>query len=77
MIDGIFLIALVRGIAIKTQEANEVANLLYKENFTRYGAPRTLACDRGQHLMKKIVPILCKIVRLPDISQVHIIHKVL
>lgn len=61
-------------LPLKTQEATEVANLLYKENGTRYGAPRTLACDRGKNFMSKIVQILCKMFRLPDMSQVHNYH---
>lgn len=48
-------------LPMKTQEATEVAHLLYKEIFTRYGAPRTLVSDRGQNFMSNIVQILCKI----------------
>lgn len=36
---------------MRTQEATEVGYLLYKEIFTRYGAPRTLVSDRGQTFM--------------------------
>lgn len=46
---------------MKTQEATEVAQLLYKEIVTRYEAHRTLVSDRGQNFMSKIVQILCKI----------------
>ena len=46
---------------MKTQGATEVAYLLYKEIFTRYGAPRTLVSDRGQNLISKVVQALCKI----------------
>lgn len=46
---------------MRTQEATEVAYLLYKEIFTRYGAPRTLVSDRGQNFMSKVVQLLCKI----------------
>lgn len=48
-------------LPMRTQEATEVAYLLYKEIFTRYGAPRTLVSDRGQHFMSKVVQLLCKI----------------
>lgn len=44
----------------KTQGATVVAHVLYKENFTRYGAPRTLISDRGQNSMSKIVQALSK-----------------
>lgn len=46
---------------MRTQEATEVGYLLYKEIFTRYGAPRTLVSDRGQTFMSKVVQLLCKI----------------
>lgn len=42
-------------LPMRTQEATEVAYLLYKEIFTRYGAPRILVSDRGQNVMSKIV----------------------
>jgi hypothetical protein len=48
-------------LPMKTQEATEVAQLLYKEIFTRYGAPRTLVSDRGQNFMSNVVQALCKI----------------
>ena len=34
---------------LKTQEATEIANVLYKEIFTRYGAPRTIISDRSEY----------------------------
>jgi hypothetical protein len=40
---------------LKTQEAQEIADILYSEMFTRYGACRTLVSDRGQNFLSKIV----------------------
>ena len=44
-------------LPMKTQEATEVAYLLYKEIL---GTPRTLVSDRGQNFMSKVVQALCK-----------------
>ena len=46
---------------LKTQEATEIANVLYKEVFTRYGAPRTIISDRGKNFMSKLISALCEI----------------
>ena len=46
---------------LKTQEAQEIADILYSEIFTRYGACRSLVSDRGQNFLSKIVSILCKL----------------
>ena len=46
---------------LKTQEATEIANVLYKEIFTRYGAPRTIISDRGKNFMSNLVSALCEI----------------
>ena len=50
-------------LPMKTQGATEVAYLhvLYKEIFTRYGAPITLVRDRGQNFISKVVQASCKI----------------
>lgn len=42
-------------------EAKEVAEVLFSEIFSRYGAPRTLVSDRGQNFMSKLVQALCKL----------------
>lgn len=46
---------------MRTHEATENVHLLYRDIFTRYGAPRTLVSDRAHNFMSKIVQILCKI----------------
>jgi len=46
---------------MKTMEAREVADLLVKEVFTRYGAPRTLLTDRGRQFTSKLVNAICEI----------------
>ena len=55
-------------IPTKTQEAKEVAEVLYRDIFTRYGAPHTLVSDRGRNFMSTLVQALCT---LFDIKRVH------
>lgn len=45
----------------KSQEAVEIAMTLYREIFTRYGAPHVLVSDRGQNFLSKIVQALCEL----------------
>lgn len=46
---------------MRTQEAKEVADILYNEIFTRYGAPSTIVSDRGRNFMSKLVNALCEL----------------
>ena len=55
-------------IPTKTQKAEEVAEVLYREIFTRYGAPKVLVSDRGRNFMSGLVNALCS---LFDIKRVH------
>lgn len=50
--------------AMRTQEAAEVASILYNEIFTRYGAPRTIVSDRARNFMSKLVAALCEMFRV-------------
>ncbi|VDI18036.1 Hypothetical predicted protein [Mytilus galloprovincialis] len=45
---------------MKSQEAEEIANNLYSEIFTRYGACRYLVSDRHASNLSKLVNIVCK-----------------
>jgi hypothetical protein len=45
---------------MKTQEALEIADILFREIFTRYGAPKVLISDRGRNFMSKLVSALHK-----------------
>lgn len=45
---------------LATQEAKDIAEILYNEIFTRYGAPRTIVSDRGKNFMSKLVNALCE-----------------
>ena len=47
--------------ALPAADSKTVAKVLYSEIFTRYGAPRTLVSDRGQHFMSTLVKALCDI----------------
>jgi transposase InsO family protein len=46
---------------IRTQEATEVADILYKEIFTRFGPPDRIVSDRGQTFVSKLVNAICQI----------------
>lgn len=45
---------------MRTQEATEVASILYNEIFTRFGAPRCIVSDRGRQFMSKLIKALCE-----------------
>ena len=49
---------------MQTQEATEVALILYNEIFTRFGAPRCIVSDRGRQFMSKLVKALCEMFRV-------------
>ena len=53
---------------LKTQSAKETATVLYREVFTRYGAPKVLFSDRGKNFMSNLVKGLCE---LFEITQHH------
>ena len=46
---------------LRTQEATEVASVLYKEIFCRFGAPSCLVSDRGQNFLSKLIEALCEL----------------
>jgi hypothetical protein len=46
---------------LKTTDAVEVAWVLYREIFSRYGAPDALLSDRGQNFMSKLITELCRL----------------
>ena len=49
---------------LRSQEATEVAAVLYREVITRYGAPRTLISDRGQTFMSKLTAAMCELFQI-------------
>ena len=49
---------------LNTQEATEVAVVLYREVVSRYGAPRTLVSDREQTLMSKLIAAMCELFQI-------------
>ena len=49
---------------LRSQEATEVAAVLYREVITRYGAPRTLISDRGQTFMSKFTAAMCELFQI-------------
>ena len=46
--------------ALKTQEAKEVASVLYNEIFTCFGVHRTIVSDHRKKFMSKLVKALCE-----------------
>ena len=55
-------------IPLKTQEASEVAEALWKHIFSRFGAPRSLVSDRGTNFLSHLVANLCK---LFNVTRIH------
>ena len=48
-------------IPLRTQEATEVASVLFREIISRYGAPRVLVSDRGKNFMSNLVKALSEL----------------
>ena len=48
-------------IPLRTQEATEVASVLFREIISRYGAPRVLISDRGKNFMSNLVKALSEL----------------
>ena len=46
---------------LRTQEATEVASVLFTEIISRYGAPRAILSDRGRNFMSKLVKALSEL----------------
>ncbi|VDI84198.1 Hypothetical predicted protein [Mytilus galloprovincialis] len=46
---------------LKTQEATEIAEVLYNEVFSRFGAPRAIVSDRGANFCSKLIQALCEL----------------
>ena len=53
---------------LKTQEASEVAKILYNEIICRYGAPSSLLSDRGTQFMSKLIKELCNIFQITKVQ---------
>lgn len=49
---------------LKSQSAKETADVLYKEIFTRFGAPKILFSDRGRNFMSNLVNALCELFQI-------------
>ena len=47
--------------ATKTTDSKVIADILYREIFSRYGAPKVLVSDRGQNFLSKLITALCEI----------------
>ncbi|KAK3084626.1 hypothetical protein FSP39_016530 [Pinctada imbricata] len=47
-----------------SESSTEIAAILYKEIFTRYGAPRTIVTDRGQSFLSKLIKALCELFQI-------------
>ena len=51
----------VEAFPMRSQEASEVAKIIFSEIFARYGAPRVLVSDRGKSFMSTLVLSLCEV----------------
>jgi hypothetical protein len=51
-------------IALRTQDAETIAEALYHQILTRYGAMRCLISDRGTNFMSKLVTAMCDIFQI-------------
>ena len=49
---------------LRTQEATEVAAVLFKEVICRYGAPNVLVSDRAQQFLSQLVKALCELFQI-------------
>lgn len=54
----------VESFPLRTQEAQEVADILVREIYCRYGSPRTLISDRGQNFMSKLIKAICELLNI-------------
>ena len=50
--------------SLRTQEATEIADILYKEIITRYGVPRVLISDRGRKCMSNLVKTISEMFQI-------------
>ena len=50
-----------KAFPLRKQESSEIANVLFREIFRRYGAPYTIVSDRGQNFMSKLITAECQI----------------
>ena len=46
---------------LKTEKAEEIAEILYREVFTKFGFHVSLFSDRGANFLSQIVEVLCKL----------------
>ena len=49
---------------LRTQEASEIAAVLYREVVCRYGAPRSLVSDRSKSFMSKLIAAMCELFQI-------------
>ncbi|XP_060075156.1 uncharacterized protein LOC132554850 [Ylistrum balloti] len=58
--------------SLKTQSANEIAHVLFREIFTRYGAPRTLVSDRGRNFMSSLIQALSEMFQTKSLFELKL-----
>lgn len=49
---------------LRTQEAKEIAHVLYNQIFTRFGCPKCLVSDRGANFLSKLIQALCELFQI-------------
>ncbi|CAC5395107.1 unnamed protein product [Mytilus coruscus] len=51
----------ILNITGQTQEKTEIAEVLYNDVFSRFGAPRSIVSDRGANFCSKLIQALCEL----------------
>ena len=62
---------------LKTQEAQEIADILYSEIFTRYGLVEALCLTEDKIVFQKLFPYFVNTLMLQDTMPAHIIPRVM
>ena len=57
----------IEAFPLKTQTSLEIAEVLFREYFSRYGFPQQINSDRGANLISRIMQHLCKFCRIKRI----------
>ena len=57
----------IEAFPLRTQTSLEIAEVLFREYFTRYGFPQQINSDRGANLISRIMQHLCKFCKIKRI----------
>ena len=60
---------------MRRKPAEDIADVLFNQVFTRFGPPASLMSDRGTSLIGKVVTSLCQAFRVKRLKHQAITHK--